>query len=66
MSEEEIWKDVEGDFLFKENYECSNMGRIRNKLTNRILKGCLSNGKYPKVHWGNSRKKALSNMKFQE
>jgi hypothetical protein len=39
----ETWKEV---FLYESNYECSNLGIIRNKQTKRILKGSLNNDGY--------------------
>jgi hypothetical protein len=40
MEENEKWKDIE-DF---ENYEVSNLGKVRNSKTGRILKTCISGG----------------------
>jgi hypothetical protein len=38
----EIWKKID----FCQNYEISNLGRVKNSKTNRILKLCLNNGQY--------------------
>lgn len=40
MTNIEIWKKIK----FKPRYEVSNLGRVKNILTNRILKPCLSQG----------------------
>lgn len=40
---EEVWKDI---YDFKEKYEVSNCGRIRNKITNHILKFTNQYGDY--------------------
>ena len=40
MEESETWKNIE-DF---ENYEISNLGRVKNNKTGRILKTCISGG----------------------
>lgn len=43
---EEIWKEIES----KPTHEISNLGRIRNKKTGRVLK--LRNNKgYQTIHW---------------
>lgn len=39
----EIWKDVAD---YEDYYQVSNLGRIRNKITHRILKPSKSNGYY--------------------
>lgn len=42
------------------NYLVSNYGRILNKNTNRLLKGCISNNGYPEVNlWQNNKGKTL-------
>lgn len=41
----EEWKSL--DFIDCPNYEISNIGRVRNKKTNRYLKGFLNREKHP-------------------
>ena len=43
----EIWKDIKN---YEDEYEVSNLGRVRNKKTKRILKPFLNNGGYQIVH----------------
>lgn len=43
---EEIWKDIRN---YEDEYEASNLGRVRNKKTKRILKACLTNSGYQYV-----------------
>ena len=43
MMEKEIWKDIED---FKDKYEISNYGKIRNKKTNHIYKLTNQYGDY--------------------
>lgn len=38
--ETEIWKKIDN----YDNYEISNMGRVKNVKINRICKGCVSDG----------------------
>lgn len=42
----EYWVDVKH---YEEYYECSNLGRIRNKITGNILKGCINNKGYVRI-----------------
>jgi len=46
MNNIEIWKEIN----FANNYEVSNYGRIKNKLTNEILKGSFVGRKKYKAH----------------
>ena len=34
---------------YEDYYECSNLGRIRNKITGNILKGCINNKGYVRI-----------------
>lgn len=45
----EEWRTVIHDGEIFENYEVSNMGRVRNKTTGRILKGSLTRKGYVRV-----------------
>lgn len=57
MKNTEIWKDV----FYYDNYEVSNLGRIRNKKTNRILKTVTSNTGYTMACLcKNGKRKSLS------
>jgi hypothetical protein len=51
MSNEEIWIDVNSQFIGYKNYECSNLGRIRNKNTQYILNGHLNEDGYLRVEF---------------
>ena len=42
----EYWVDVKH---YEDYYECSNLGRIRNKITGNILKGCINNKGYVRI-----------------
>ena len=46
----EIWKDIEG----YEGYQVSNLGRVKNIKTNKLLKGNLLSG-YKRVHFPNKK-----------
>lgn len=48
--EKEIWVD---SYYFPERYEVSNLGRIRNKRTQKIKKPCLDRGGYYKTRLWN-------------
>lgn len=43
----EIWKDLEGDF--GNQYQISNYGNVRNKITNKLLKYNLDERGYPRI-----------------
>ena len=42
----EYWVDVKH---YEDYYECSNLGRIRNKITGNILKGCINKKGYVRI-----------------
>lgn len=42
----EVWKDIKN---YEDEYEVSNLGRVRNKKTKKILKPCLDKKGYPMV-----------------
>lgn len=42
----EYWVDVKN---YEDYYECSNLGRIRNKITGNILKGCINTKGYVRI-----------------
>lgn len=46
MCEEEIWKPVVYDDVKPNMYEVSNMGRMRNKWTNKLMSVCVSEKGY--------------------
>lgn len=48
----EIWKDIQG---FEGIYQISNLGRVKNIKTNRILKQGYDKDNYPKVELYNSK-----------
>ena len=42
----EIWKDIEG---FENNYQISNFGNVKNKQTNKLLKGDTNSVGYKRI-----------------
>jgi len=51
--DEEVWKPVTGDFT--QPYEVSNLGRIRNARTGKVLKPVPSKKGYPRVGLATAR-----------
>lgn len=55
QSQKEIWKDIKG---YEGFYEISNMGRVRSKIKNRLLKPVIhKKGGYLRVHLGTCNRK---------
>ena len=54
-----IWKNINN----YDNYSVSNMGTIKNKTTNRILKYYIRNG-YPSITLSKQNKKKTFNIHF--
>ena len=56
----EIWKDIED---YEEYYQISNLGRIRNKKENRILKPSKSGGYYHiSLRYGNKKEMLIHRL----
>ena len=50
QAQKEIWKDIKG---YEGYYEISNMGRVRSKIKNRLLKPVIhKKGGYLRIHLG--------------